>query len=84
MIIRQEEKTPLGDFYHNSGIKLTLSLLEKHIDNFRVDTDELNGYADALISKLKNLKNQIKKTEQEWQKQQICNEIDSMTQWGDE
>jgi hydroxypyruvate isomerase len=84
MIIRQEEKTPIGDFYHNSGIKLTLSLLESRVDDFRVDTDELNGYADALISKLKNLKVQIKKTEQEWQKKQICDEINSITQWGDE
>lgn len=70
MIIRQEESTPIGDFYHDTGIFVIETSLANMVDEFEVDTDQLCFFCDGLIEKLKALKNHIKKIEKAWDKKQ--------------
>jgi chromosome segregation ATPase len=80
MIIRQEDTSPIGDFFHDSGINKIYDALRDEVDEFSVNSDRLCSWIDFLNTKLKQLKNQVKKIEQEQQKkQQINNIIDMVT-----
>lgn len=68
MIVRQEEQTPIGDYFHDSGVWQVFNRLNSCVDEFEVNTDELNTMIDNLISNLKGLKGQIKKCESEYMK----------------
>ena len=68
MIIRQEENTPIGDYFHDSGIKKVFSKLEENVDEFEVDTDDLISWCDSLSELAKGLKACIKRTEAAWSK----------------
>lgn len=70
MTIRQEESTPIGDYFHNSGMLKIFDKLSEKVDGFKVDTEEINSYCDGLIQSLKGLKVHIKKVEVAWNKQQ--------------
>lgn len=75
MLIRQEENTPIGDFFHDCGISKVFSRLTDTVDEFEVDTDELSNLCDTLVTLSKNLKSQIKKVETEWSKKQQADKI---------
>lgn len=75
MIIRQEESTPIGDYFHDRGILKTFEKLTDSIDNFNLDTDTVNSYCDVLIDSLKGLKTFIKKIEGDIRKQRAASEI---------
>lgn len=68
MTIRQEEQTPIGDYFHDSGVWQTFNELSSRVDDFEVDTDMLNAMIDNLLTNLKGLKGQIKKCETEYTK----------------
>ena len=68
MIIRQEETTPIGDTFHDSGILKVMERLTSIVDEFELDTDDVQTYCDNLITSLKNLKAVTKKAETEYQK----------------
>lgn len=68
MTIRQEETTPIGDYFHDSGILKLFEHIQNSVDEFEVDTTELSEYCDTLINSLKGLKGQIKKVESAWAK----------------
>lgn len=68
MIVRQEENTPIGDYFHDNGILRVFEKIQNTVDEFEVDTDNLNLYCDTLINALKGLKGQIKKVEAAWTK----------------
>lgn len=68
MTVRQEENTPIGDYFHDSGLFSVFNMLSTAVDEFEVDTVQLNSWIDNLILNLKGLKTQIKKTEIEYQK----------------
>lgn len=59
MLIRQEESTPIGDFFHDSNICPLFAKIEGTVDEFEVDTDKLVFDIDLLVSKLKLLKTRI-------------------------
>lgn len=69
MIIRQEENTPIGDFFHDCGISKVFEKITNTVDEFEVDTDDLNSLCDSLINLSKSLKAQVKKVESAWSKQ---------------
>lgn len=78
MIIRQEETTPIGDYFHDSGVWQIFNQLSNVVDDFEVNTDELNLWIDNIVSSLKGLKGHIKKCETEWTKmlnQQKLNDL---------
>ncbi len=68
MYIRQEESTPIGDTFHDSGILKVMERLTSIVDEFELDTDDVQTYCDNLITSLKNLKAVTKKAETEYQK----------------
>lgn len=68
MIIRQEESTPIGDTFHDSGILKVMEKLTAIVDKFELDTDDVQTYCDNLITSLKTLKSVAKKAESEYQK----------------
>lgn len=68
MIVRQEESTPIGDYFHDNGILKIFEKIQESVDEFEVNTDELNSYCDALVNSVKGLKSQIKKVESLWAK----------------
>jgi hypothetical protein len=68
MIIRQEESTPIGDQFHDSGILKMVEKLTDIVDEFELDTDDVQTYCDGLIAALKSLKAVTKKAETEYAK----------------
>lgn len=68
MIIRQEESSPIGNYFHQTKMKPLFESIENQVDEFSVDTDELTFECDEIITRFKSLKSQIKKAEQEYSK----------------
>lgn len=68
MIIRQEENTPIGNQFHDSGILKVIEKLTAIVDEFELDTSDVQTYCDNLITSLKELKSVTKKAETEYQK----------------
>ena len=77
MIIRQEESTPIGDTFHDSGMMKVFEKLTAIVDEFELDTDDVQTYCDNLITSLKNLKSVTKKAESEYQKVMAQKELKS-------
>ena len=75
MIIRQEESTPIGDYFHDRGILKTFKKIQDSVDEFELDTESVSSYCDVLIDSLKGLKSFIKKVETEAKKQATAKEI---------
>lgn len=75
MIIRQEESTPIGDTFHDSGILKVMEKLTGIVDEFEVETDDIQTYCDNLITSLKNLKAVAKKAETEYAKVKAQREL---------
>jgi len=75
MIIRQEETTPIGDTFHDSGILKVMEKLQNIVDEFEVETDDIQTYCDNLITSLKNLKAVTKKAETEYAKVKAQKEL---------
>ncbi len=80
MNIRQEESTPIGDYFHDSGAVKIFERIKDSVDEFDVDTDELNVLCDTMISTMKGLKCQIKKAEAEWNKNQAQQKLEDLLQ----
>lgn len=68
MVVRQEETTPIGDYFHDSGMWQIFNQLSSTVDDFEIDTTQLYNWTDNLISTLKSFKSHIKKCETEYQK----------------
>lgn len=68
MIIRQEETTPIGDYFHDSGMMKVFERLQNTVDEFELDTTDIETYCDNLITSLKSLKAITKKAEIEYTK----------------
>ena len=75
MIIRQEESTPIGNYFHDNGILKLFDKIQEMVDKFEVDTDKLNSYCDLLVNSLKGAKIQIKKVESAWAKHKAQEEL---------
>lgn len=75
MIIRQEESTPIGDYFHDKGILKVFKKIEDSVDEFELDTEKVSSYCDVLIDSVKGLKSYIKKIEAEVKKSRAANEI---------
>ena len=71
MIIRQEETTPGGDYFHDSGVWSIFNSLEAIVDDFELDTDTVTTFCDKVIEAMKGLKGQVKKVESVWGKRKL-------------
>jgi len=84
MKIRQEETTPIGNYFHDSGVRSIFLALETTVDDFEVDTDQLKAWCGIIINDLKGLQNTITKCEKEWIKKQHEDEAEEMKHRGAE
>lgn len=82
MIILQEESTPIGDFFHDSGVYSMFNNLSNIVDNVEVDTTDVDAYCDGLISALKGLKSIVKKVEVEETKRKSMEKVEEAIQRG--
>jgi len=63
MIINQISNTPIGDCFHDSGVTTIFNALSETVDNFEVDSDQLNAWTEHIIKSMKTLQAQIKDCE---------------------
>ena len=75
MLITQIESSPIGDTFHDSGILKVVEKLKKIVDEFEVETDDVQNYCDNLITSLKTLKAVTKKVETEYAKVKAQKEL---------
>lgn len=84
MKITQVENTPIGNYFHDSGVNTIFNALATKVDDFEVDTDQLNAWCDIIIRDLKGLQGTISKCEKEWTKKQHEREAEEMKHRGAE
>ena len=84
MNVRQEETTPIGDYFHDSGVYTVFNALCSTVDEFEVETEQLNAWCDMIINSIKGLKGVIRKCEQQTEKQKRADEINEMIKRGAE
>jgi len=82
MTVRQEENTPIGNYFHDNGILKIFEKIKDQVDEFEVDTEELSTDIDFLISSLKGLKITVKKAETEYTKYVSMKELEDRTNTG--
>ena len=84
MKIRQEENTPIGNYFHDSGVKTIFDALATKVDSFDVDTDQITAWCDIVIRDLRGLQGLVSKCEKEWIKKQHEEEVEEMKHRGAE
>ena len=65
MKVSQQEHSPIGDYFHDSGVHTIFNALESTVDNFEVDTDQLDAWCGMIIKSIKGLQGLISKIEKE-------------------
>lgn len=75
MILRQEEETPLGNYFHDSGMLRLFNLIENSVDEFIVDTERTKALCDELSVKAREFKNFIAAVEKEELKKAVKKEV---------
>lgn len=59
MLIRQEEETPVGDYYHDYRIEPLFNEVKNTVDEFEFDSEVLKMNIETLMTRLKGLRNFI-------------------------
>ena len=65
MKVYQQEHSPIGDYFHDSGVHTIFNALESTVDDFEVDTAQLDAWCGMIINSIKGLQGLIKKIEKE-------------------
>lgn len=84
MTIRQEEETPIGNYFHESGVYTVFNALCSTVDETEVESEQLKAWCDILINSLKGLKGIVQKCEKETEKKKYRDEINDMIHRGAE
>lgn len=84
MKLRQEENSPVGDFFHDSGATTIFNAIASTVDEFEVDSDQLSAWCTIVINDLKGLQSVIKKMEKEAITKRHKDEADEMIHRGAE
>lgn len=82
MKVRQEDSTPIGDFFHDSGVFSMFNNLSNIVDEVEVETNDVDAYCDGLISALRGLKSIVKKVEGEETKRKSMEKVEEAIQRG--
>lgn len=75
MKIIQTEQTPLGDYFHDAKLITVFEELKNMIDEFELNSEDLDFCVDYLASHLKELKKIAKNIEK---KSSIADRIDGL------
>jgi len=65
MKVYQHESSPIGDYFHDSGVWTIFNALSSTVDDFEIDTDQLNAWCGIIIKDIKGLQGMISKIEKE-------------------
>ena len=65
MKVCQHENSPIGDYFHDSGVFTIFNALMSTVDDFEVDTDQLKAWCGMIIKSVKGLQSLIEKIERE-------------------
>lgn len=79
MIIRQEEETPIGNYFHDNGVMKLFSKITDIVDEFEVDTERLKVLCDEMSAKVKELKAFVNSIEKAELKKSIKKEIQDLS-----
>lgn len=79
MIIRQEEETPIGNYFHDNGVMKLFSKITDIVDEFEVDTERLKLLCDEMSAKVKELKAFVNSVEKAELKKSIKKEIQDLS-----
>lgn len=75
MIVRQEEETPIGNHFHDSGTLRLFSRISDIVDEFEVDTEHLKLLCDEMSVKIRELKAFICSVEKAELKKSVQKEV---------
>lgn len=84
MRVSQVEQSPIGNYFHDSGVTTVFNALAQTVDDFEIDTDQLNSWCENIIKSIKGLQSHIKACEKEWLKHEHQKEINDMINRGAE
>lgn len=79
MIIRQEEETPIGNYFHDNGVMRLFSKITDIVDEFEVDTERLKLLCDEMSTKMKELKAFVNSVEKAETKKSIQKEVQDLS-----
>lgn len=79
MIIRQEEETPIGNYFHDNGVMKLFSKITDTVDEFEVDTERLKLLCDEMSAKMKELKAFVNSVEKSELKKSIQKEVQDLS-----
>lgn len=79
MIIRQEEETPIGNYFHDNGTMRLFSVITYIVDEFEVDTERLKLLCDEMSAKIKELKSFVGTVEKAELKKSVQKEIQDLS-----
>lgn len=63
MIIKQIDETPIGNNFHDSGVTTIFNALAQTVDEFEVESDQLNAWCEHIIKSMKMIQSVIKDCE---------------------
>ena len=63
MKLIQEEESPIGNCFHESGVTTIFNALAQTIDEFEVESDQLMAWTDHIIKSMKQVQAAIKDCE---------------------
>ncbi|UKI53182.1 MAG: hypothetical protein L6V86_08845 [Treponema sp.] len=79
MIIRQEEESPIGNYFHDNGVMRLFSKITDIVDEFEIDTERLKLLCDEMTAKIKELKTFINSVEKAELKKSIQKEVQDLS-----
>ena len=84
MIIKQIDETPIGNSFHDSGVTTIFNALAQTVDEFEVDSDQLNAWCEYIIKSMKTIQAVIKDCEKKQTKKFHEQEIEDKIHRGAE
>ena len=84
MIINQINETPIGNTFHESGVTTVFNALAQTVDEFKVNSDQLNAWCEHIIKSIKMVQSVIKDCERKEIKKNHEQEIEDIIHRGAE
>ena len=74
-LFRQEESTPIGDYFHDNGTARLFGKISEAADGFEVDTERMKAQCDEMCAKIKELKAFVASVEKKELKKAVAEEV---------
>ena len=84
MKLSQINESPIGNTFHESGVTTIFNALAQTVDEFEVDSDQLNAWCEYIIKSMKTIQAVIKDCERKQTKKFHEQEIEDKIHRGAE